>query len=101
METYEKWKEMEGNECVCGCLDERKEIVLHTFLGSLTIHEGGTMRSPCGPSRHISDNLSILKQLSLLWYVDLHQEQERATISLLPKESLDWNDLEHCLHLPF
>lgn len=54
-----------------------------TLRGSLTIHEGGTMRSPCGPKRHISDNLSILKQFSLLWYVDLHQEQERATISYL------------------
>ena len=74
---------------------------ISAYLGTLTIHDGGTMALACTPRSHFSSASFALRQLSLLWYEYLHQEQLTPTTSLEePRLSLDWKALLQCLHLP-
>lgn len=52
-----------------------------TFLFSLIIQWGGTVRLACWPSVHRSSIRSFVKQPIFVWYAVLHQEQLMATIS--------------------
>lgn len=50
------------------------------FLGSLMIHEGGTITLLCIPRSQCSLALRASKQWSWLWYDTLHHEQFTLTL---------------------